>query len=235
MFATFQYPWETEPAPLAPRVPPDAAADKPKPRGRRPAAAVRAAFPVTGSRPDWLYHRLIVDGPGETVEKFAAAARGAGVIPWRLDFAALEEDIFLRAIAQPANRRSLTIEGCRILARQFREKVEMRQARALALVGQSRACPFDLHTLLPVPRSILDLGPFHPEALRWLATDWGVTDGLRQVAVLEKPALGRRLPKGHAATGWEFFTFGETPSAAIERIGAQWPALRFALQPRPAA
>ena len=82
---------------------------------------------------------------------FAAAARGAGVTPWRLDYAAVEEDVFVRAVSQPASQRNLTVEGCRILARQFRERVEMRQARAVALVGHSFLCAFDLHALLAVP------------------------------------------------------------------------------------
>ena len=55
--------------------------------------------------------------------------------------------------------RKLTVEGCRILARQFREKVEARQARAAALVGHSFACPFDLHALLPVPAADPAAGP----------------------------------------------------------------------------
>ena len=107
------------------------------------------------------------------METFAAAARGSGITPWQLDYAAIEDDIFVRAVSQPASRRSLTVEGCRILARQFREKVEARQVRAAALVGRSAACPFDLHALLPVPPAILLLGPTHPTALSWLAAHWG--------------------------------------------------------------
>jgi hypothetical protein len=34
-------------------------------------------------------------------------------------FAALEEDVFVRAVAPPASQRTLTVEGCRILARHF--------------------------------------------------------------------------------------------------------------------
>lgn len=71
---------------------------------------------------------------------------------WRVDVAHIEEDIFNLATSQPKATRSLTIEGCRILARQFRERIE---ARAAALVGSSRGRPFDLHTLLPVPAEIL--------------------------------------------------------------------------------
>ena len=167
------------------------------------------------------------------MDAFAAAARGAGVTPWQLDYAAIEDDIFALAVSQPAGRRSLTVDGCRILARQFREKVELRQARAAALVGSSFACPFDLNVLLPVPQRILLLGATHPDALAWLATHWGVTDRLRQVSVRDGATTGRRLPKGHAVIGYGFFTAGETPDTAITAIAVRWPALRFRLQPRP--
>jgi hypothetical protein len=79
----------------------------------------------------------------DILQNFAAAARGSAVTPGQLDFADIEEDIFVRAVSQPTSHRNLTVEGCRILARQFRERVEMRQARAAALVGQSFLCAFD--------------------------------------------------------------------------------------------
>jgi hypothetical protein len=202
-------------------------------KNRKPKPSRLAAGRPAGTAPDWLYHRLLVSGPEDRVDAFAVAARGAGVIPWRMDFAALEEDIFIRAVAVRAGRRSLTVQGCRILARQFRAAVEQRQARARALVGASLACPFDLQTLLPIPAAVLALGPLHPAALDWLARHWGVSDGLRQVAALDKPTMGRRLLATHKVAGWGFFTQGETPSVAVDRIAAAWPGLRFVLQPRP--
>jgi hypothetical protein len=228
----FQYPWDPDPGSAVTKPLPDAGKFKPKPRGRRPAAAARAATPATA--PDWRYHHLTISGPAEIVEKFAVAARGSGVIPWQLDFAAIEEDVFVRAVSQPARERTLTVEGCRILARQFREKVEARQARAAALIGRSFACPFDLQVLLPVPASILPLGPDHPNALAWLGENWGMIDAPRQVTVRDKPTMRRRLPKDHRVIGYGFFTHGETPLAAITQLAARWPALRFALVPRPA-
>src|SRR5208282_2844325 len=229
----FQYPWDAEPAPVATPVLPDAAAPEPKPRGRRPASAFRSVSHATAAAADWLYHHLTVSGPAACVENFAAAARGSGVIPWRLDFADIEEAVFNLAVAQPAGRRTLTVEGCRILARQFSEKVAAHQARAAAPVGRSLACPFDLHVLLPGPDSILLLGPNHPTALAWLAAHWGISDRLRQVAVREKATTGRRLPRGHTVIGYGFFTRGDTPRAAITRLAARRPALRFWLVPRP--
>jgi hypothetical protein len=168
------------------------------------------------------------------LEQFAAAARGSGVTPWQLDFAAIEEDVFVRAVSQPASRRHLTVVGCRILARRFRQRVEMRQARASELVGHSFVYPFDLHTLLPVPGPILQLGPSHPDAVAWLAAHWGITNRLRQVVVRERATTGRRLPRGHAVIGYGFFTDGETPHAVIGHFEQRWLALRFWLVPRPA-
>ena len=234
--AALQFPWDIQPAPAVTSEPADELPFKPKPRGRRPATRL-----MTRTAPTWLYHHLTISGMDELVASFAAAARGAGVTPWQLDFADIEEDIFVRAISQPASGRTLTVEGCRILARQFRERMQAHQAQAAALVGHSFACPFDLHVLLPVPGSILERGPTHPAALTWLATHWGVTDRLRQVTVRDKATTGRpstrgrgRLPTGHAVVGYGFFTLGETPHVAITQLEARWPALRFQLTPRPA-
>ncbi|HUZ64843.1 MAG TPA: hypothetical protein VMU82_14155 [Acetobacteraceae bacterium] len=201
-----------------------------RPRGRRPATA-RAA---TGEKPVWLYHHLTVSGPAETLQEFAAAARGAGDIPWRFDGDRFEEDVFHRAATVPAAQRGLSIDGCHILARQFRMLVEAHQARAAARVGHAKDCPFDLHALLPVPADILALGATHPDALAWLRESWGVTDRLRQVILRTGATAGRRLPRGHAAVGYGFFTAGETPHRAIATLAARFPALRFALLPRPA-
>jgi hypothetical protein len=183
--------------------------------------------------PAWLYHHLTITGPAGAVEAFAAAARGSGVIPWQLDGAALEEDVFNLAAAQPPAQRRLSIEGCRILARQVRDRVEARQARAAALVGRSRACPFDLHALLPVPDAILQLGPDHPQAAAWLQENWGTADMLRHVAGRPDARPGRRLPRDHAVIGYGFLTAGGTPHAAVSALAVRWPALRFVLRPRP--
>ena len=224
-----RFPWDVPATPVLPSVDPgpDAPAVRPKRRGRRPAALIPGA--VAQDRADWWFHHLTISGPAASVVAFATAARGSGITPWQLDFAAIEEDIFARAVSQPANQRTLTVEGCRILARQFRERVEMRQARAASLVGQSFACPFDLHALLPVPAAILLLGPMHPTAVSWLTAHWGITDRLRQVSLRGTATTGRRLPAGHAVIGYNFFTHLETPHAAVAQLATRWPALRFVL------
>jgi hypothetical protein len=225
-----RFPWEIAPAPVPVAAPAEKESPtRQTPRGRRP----RSAQPCAAA-PDWLYHHLVVSGPADAVAAFAAAARGSGVIPWRLDFADIEETVFTLAVSQPAGRRGLSVEGCRILARQFRDKVEARQARAAALVGHSLACPFDLHRLLPLPDAILQLGPAHPDALAWLAAQWGISDRLRQVVVRDNATAGRRLPRGHTVIGYGFFTAGATPHAAIAQLATRWPALRLTVRPRPA-
>lgn len=235
-FPTPRYLWESGPPPggAPERAEAPVVLSVPKPRGRRPAARQTAATATAGA-PTWLYHHLTISGPAEPVGDFAQAARGAGVIPWRLDLDRIEEDVFLRAVAQPPETRHLTVAGCRILARQFRERVEIRQAKAIARVGHSQACPFDLQQLLPVPGVILALGSTDPTALAWLSENWGITDRLRRVTVRPGATTGRRLPRGHAVLGYGFFTAGETPRMAIVALAARWPALRFLLVPRRAA
>jgi hypothetical protein len=227
-----RFPWDSDPVvadtPALPATPPAPA----KPRGRRPTGA-RAVRSGPAAVADCLYHHLTISGPADSVDRFADAARGSGVIPWRLDGAAIEEDIFVRAVSQPASRRSLTVSGCRILARQFRDRFEAHHARAIALVGCSLACPLDLHVLLPVPPTILQLGPTDPGSRAWLTQHWGTADRLRQVIRRPKPGMGRRLPTGQAVIGYGFFTVGDTPLAAVDRLAADWPALRFRLSPRP--
>jgi hypothetical protein len=237
---SFQFPWDTNPAPVVvpqgPGSEPEAESGKTKQkrRGRRPAAVTRTAMPTRTTAADWLYHHLTVSGPAEMVKNFAAAARGVGVTPWQVDAGRVEEDVLHLAVSQPPSQRNLTVEGCRILARQFRDTVEARQAKAVALVAQSKACPFDLHALLPVPEAILILGPTNPQALAWLAAHWGVSDRLRQVSLRAGATTGRRLKLGDTVIGYGFFTDGETPHAAIGYLQRRWPALRFALVPRPA-
>ena len=227
-----RFPWDGNPAPagVAQAALPDAA-PPPRPRGRRPDAA--SARLAAAAAPPWLYHHLTVSGPFTLVTGFSEAASGPGVVPWQLDGAAVEEDIFNLAASQPPHRRTLTVEGCRILARQFRQRVEAHQARAAAPAGSSRACPFDLHTLLPVPATVLRLGPTHPHAVAWLREHWGTTDRLRQVVLRPRPSAGRRLPAGHVVALYGFFTGGDTPAAAVRQLQARWTGLRFALMPRP--
>ncbi len=225
----FRTPWDADP--VAPPALPPASPAPPKRRGRRLAKTQPAR---TEAPSPWLYHHLTISGPDAMVALFREAARGSGILPWRLDAARIEEDIFNLAASQPKAIRSLTVEGCRILARQFRERVEARAARAAGLAGVSRACPFDLHALLPVPSDILVYELTHPKAQAWLRDHWGLSDAPRQVVLRPQATVGKRLPTGHAVLGYGFFTGGETPHAAVAKIAAVWPDLRFVLQPRPA-
>ena len=226
-------PWDAEPAAAdlsAPDLTPGPESKpKPKPRGRRPASSRRTAAGV----PSWLYHHLVVTGPADGVALFVTAARGPGVIAWATDGAEVEEWVFNLAASQPPARRNLTMAGCRILARQYRERFEAHHERAAEQMGHRRSCALDLHALLPVPDDILRLGRTHPAALAWCRTHWGVPDGLHQAG--ERPDLGpgRRLPRGHGVAAYGFFTGGDTPHVAVAGLAARWPGLRFVLRPRP--
>jgi len=202
-----RFPWETDRGPAEPaRVPsPEAPAPVPKPRGRRPfrAAPARASARSTSV---WLYHYLTLKGPADDLLAFAAAAQGPGIIPWAIDGAAIEEDIFIRAVSQPGSRRSLSVAGCRILARQFRDRIEAREARARGLIGVSRACLFDLQVLVPIPATILSLGHDHSTTLFWMARHWGITDLPQRVILRPDAGPGRRQKAGYGVIGYGFFT-----------------------------
>ena len=191
-------------------------AARPDPEDRRSALA--------HAQTDWLFHHLQIEGPAAQVSAFRTAASGAGVIPWHLDLDRIEEDAFLRLAAPKGQARTLSLDGARMLAAELRDAVARRHALAVARVGRSQACCFDLHSLVPMPGEILRLGPDHPDALLWLWTHWGTTDALRHVALV--PAA--------AASSFRviFWSADWTPWRALAAIAARWPALRFEVKPR---
>lgn len=179
---------------------------------------------------DWLHHRLEVSGPPAELDAFRSEAAGAGVIPWHLDLDRMEEDWFLRLAAPPPGHvRTLSMEGARMLAAELRDAVARRQGLALAGVGRSAACPFDLHALLPVPSAILRLGPDHPDALSWLWTHWGTTQALRHVTL--KTGHRRSVPADAVPFAITFWSADWTPWRALAVLRGRWPALRFAVAP----
>lgn len=216
--------------PASPAVAPDAPALRIAPVApvAPDAPAGPADAPVEpGANTDWLHHRLSVTGPTEVVAAFRQKAAGAGTIPWQLDFDRLQEDWFHRLVSPPAPlRRSLSVAGARVLAEQLRDAVERRQARAVARVGISTACRFDLHALLPVPATVLALGPDHPGALAWLWQHWGTTQALRHVT--EDPA---KIPATDPTWRLQFWSADWTPWRAILALQTIWPALRFSVRP----
>jgi len=179
---------------------------------------------------DWLRHRLAVMGPAADVAAFRQAAAGPGTIPWSLDLDSLQEDWF-HLLARP-DHRELSLPGARILAGQLRHAVERRHALAVSQVGRSRACPLDLHALVPVPAAVRRLGPDHPNALAWLWQHWGTTEPLRHVA---PERLGKGSPQppaaGQEAFQLTFWSADWTPWRAFQQVRADWPTLRFNVQP----
>jgi hypothetical protein len=200
------------------------------------AEAGRQAAPLRLAHTDWLHHRLAVIGVTDQIVAFRRAAAGAGIVPWQLDLGRLEEDVFhLLAAPPPSHPRTLSVAGARVLAGQLREAIGRRHERALARLGASQACPFDLHALVPVPDEMLRLGPDDPAALAWLWEHWGTTEPLRHVA--EDVAAGqetRRRPV-HAlkqdAIDVTFWSADWTPWRALEAVAKRWPGLRFDMRP----
>ena len=185
---------------------------------------------------DWLHHRLAIMGTADQLAAFRRASAGAGIIPWQIDLDRLEEDVFHLLVAPPPSQpRTLRIAGARVLAGQLREAVGRRHERAIARVGVSQACPFDLHALVPVPDEILRLGPDDPVALAWLWEHWGTTQPLRHVAedvVAGQDAPCRsRLPVEHDAIHITFWSADWTPWRALATLAERWPVLRFDLRP----
>jgi hypothetical protein len=182
---------------------------------------------------DWLYHHLRVSGEPAAVAAFGAAAAGAGVLPWQHELDRAEEDWFHLLVAPPPPlARRLSLEGARILAGQLRQAAEARQRLVAARAGASRACPLDLHRLLPVPARLLRLGPDHAEARAWLWSHWGTLQALRQVVALPVPRPGRPARRDPGLLWLGFWSADWTPWPALLALRQRGPGLRIALQPR---
>ncbi|WP_051626158.1 hypothetical protein [Kozakia baliensis] len=216
-------PWDPK---AAPTPTPVTAPVKPA-LGRRRLHRYAALADADTSAP-WVAVTLQVMGPAADLAAFQDAARGLGVIPWAFDADVLEEDIVLMLLRDP--QRSLTLAGCRVLARQFRERAVDRHHQTLARIGTDRRCPFDLQALRPVPAAILRRGADDSAAQTWLRTHWGVNQALRQVSVLPPERLrGRRPPAGQGRCGYVFYTDGAVPEPAIAALRQDWPTLRLTL------
>ena len=121
--------------------------------------------------------------------------------------------------------------GARILAGQLRDAAAARQRLVAERVATSRACPLDLHRLLPVPDRLLKLGPEQPETLAWLWAQRGTTQALRGVVELPLPRHGQ--PRRHDPGLWwvGFWSADWTPWPAITQLRARWPGLRLEVRP----
>ena len=190
-------------------------------RLRRCPLPLPVAAPLALAQPDWLQTTLSVSGPADQLAAFRHHAAGAGVVPWAMDYDRLEEDWFHLLMAPPPPRRTISASGARILARQLREAAWSHHQEALSRVGTSRACPFDLHRLLPVPPDILRLGDDHPQALAWLWEHWGTTWPLRRVETLPDPNHFRV----------RFWSADWTPWPALAHLHKGWPRLHLEARP----
>ncbi|MBC9176844.1 hypothetical protein [Pseudoroseomonas ludipueritiae] len=179
---------------------------------------------------DWLRHLLTVSGPAEPMGRFRAAAAGPGIIPWVLDLPGMEEDWLLQLAAPVDEKPAISLSGARILARRLRDAVAANHAAALARLDTDRHCPFDLHRLVPVPPSVLVLGPEDAGARAWLWSHWGTTRALRRVRALPGMTDGRSTRTDRL--GVEFWSADWSPWRALARLRRQWPTLIFDLRPQ---
>ena len=203
---------------------PDSSADR---RGFPGPGEIAPAMRLPTS--DWLHHRLTISGMATDVGRFREAAAGAGVIPWTLDLERMEEDYFHLLVG--AEQRSLSVAGARIFARELHEAVARRHDLAVSHVGRSRACPFDLHALLPVPPEILALGPDEPQSHTWLWEHWGTTGALRHVVQLASSPVDVEVDGAKAAFCLSFWSADWTPWRALNDLALRWPALHFDTRP----
>jgi hypothetical protein len=184
------------------------------------------------SHPDWLYHHLRVSGAPDAVAGFRVAAAGPGLIPWTDGAGQAAEDWFHLLAAPPGpQRRSLSLEGCRILAGQLCDAAEARARLIAERAATSRACPLCLHRLLPVPAQVLRLGPAAPESRAWLWRHWGTTAALRGVVALPVPGRGRGRPPDPGLLWLGFWSADWTPWPAIQAMRQRWPGLSIAVRP----
>ncbi|GAB0117880.1 hypothetical protein [Acidisoma sp. 7E03] len=215
-----RFPWAPAPAPDAAETASVPRPSSPRPRGRRRA---RAADGATA----WQHGRLFVEGPHADRDAFAQAARGPGITPWSMDPERLEEDVFHTALRVPAEGRNLSLEGCRRLARHYREAVLAHQARvSTEVVTQPAArvvCPLDLHRLLPVPAAVLTLGQSDDQAVAWCLAHWGVLE-LRRVTLVAETA--RPQQKRAERIGYDFWARGGA-ALKLDALRARWPMLLF--------
>ena len=189
-------------------------ADAPLAEARDP--DILAASP----HPDWLHHTLTVTGPAARVAAFRTAACGAAAIPWQLDLEAEEARLLAPMITDGPNAR--------VLARLLRRAVAAHHDRVLAQVARGGVCPLDLHRLVPVPETILALGPDDPAGGRWLWANWGTLQPLRHVRVLDD--TDRRLRRSARVT-FDFFAAHWTPWQALLHVRRDWPDLVFVMRP----
>lgn len=178
--------------------------------------------------PDWLYNQLTITGPAADLARFRDAAAGSGVIPWDRDYDALVERFTVLMIQPgPTGRPPVSFAEARRLAERLRLLFHHDDQAALARYYRSRACPFDLHRLLPVPDAILRHGDDAPAAEAWLWNHWGTSWPLRRV----RDITSHYRADPSTTRIFDFWSADWSPWRAIASLADAWPSLRFALRP----
>jgi len=173
--------------------------------------------------PDFIFNRLEVSGPRESLYDFIGAASGTGFIDWRPEWHGVYEQIYFGAARGGAPSR----EAGESLARKLRDIMWRRheEERVRAELDSHRV-PLDLNALFPVPRRVLRKG-FVEAGQNWMWANWGTRWPLRRVTV----AIEGRLEGAEPRAIFSFLSEDWSPWIALKRMGKRWAELSFRLVP----
>jgi hypothetical protein len=206
-----------------------------------PAGAAVARLTAAGNAvwcdggPDFIFNRLEVSGPDESLYDFIGAASGPGFVDWRPEWHSVYEQIYFSAVRGGAPTR----EAAEHLARKLRDILWRRheEERVRAELDSHRV-PLDLHALIPIPSRVLRKG-FGETGREWMWRNWGVRWPIRRVTFHLRQGLGGQVAIDHERRDkidgkrvavFRFISEDWPPWIAVLRMRERWPDLRFEMR-----
>lgn len=184
-----------------------------------------------------------VNGDPAQLYELVNAVAGPGCVLWPdLDPRQSVEETIGMLLRGGSYGGARSYEEARKLATSIAERAGERIAE-----GQRRAeldplgCPFDLQSIVPIPRKILLRG-YESGGRAWLLDRWGVSVPLAQVSLAIRSAIvlpkrGRGRPRaGTEAKSWTRttarweFTAENFPFPVFRRILSRWPGIEFRVE-----
>ncbi|MCW8087359.1 hypothetical protein [Sabulicella glaciei] len=133
-------------------------------------------------------------------------------------------------LQQPPERRSMGLEGARILAREMRDWIRDGTDLVHSAVGVRSDCSFDLHSLVPILWRVLQLGPDDPKSLAWMWENWGTTWTLRRVEEVPLAKAGKKMVAlGQSLVRYRFWSADWSLYQPLEKLRGELPALSVRL------